>query len=75
MNRSGLTLAHNETSKVHPFIIETGTSTYGTDTTRLLDRFASMFSGEFHSVDLNSRAAYALLFLHGSRTTLYTSDA
>ena len=75
VNRAGLTLALNEASKERPFVFETGTSAYGTDSTRLFDRFVSKFSGEFHSVDLNARAARALIFQHGTSTTLHTSDS
>jgi hypothetical protein len=75
INREGLALALSLTSKVNPVVFETGTSAYGTDSTRLLDRFTEKYSGEFHSVDLNPRASRALLLQHGSRTNLHTSDS
>lgn len=75
VNRTGLTLALNEASKERPFVFETGTSAYGTDSTRLFDRFVSKYSGKFHSVDLNARAARALIFQLGPSTTLHTSDS
>jgi hypothetical protein len=75
VNREGIALALNEAPKDHPIIFETGTSAYGTDSTRLFDRFASKFSGEFHSVDLNPRASRALIFQHGPMTNLHVSDS
>ena len=75
INKDGLTLGLTKVTKDHPFIFETGTSAYGTDSTRLFDRFATKFSGEFHTVDINPRSSRSLKFQHGPRTNFHTSDS
>jgi len=56
-------------------ILETGTSAWGTDSTRLWDLYIRRFSGEFTSVDLRPDASRRLMFQTSSRTNLVISDS
>jgi hypothetical protein len=56
-------------------IIETGTSAWGTDSTRLWDRYVSHFGGSFQSVDIRMEPAKRLGGQVGNNTQLVVSDS
>ena len=52
-NREGLQIALMNIPQINATIVETGTSAYGTDSSRLFDSFVRSFGGKFFSVDIN----------------------
>jgi hypothetical protein len=56
-------------------IIETGSSAWGTDSTRLWDSYVSIFGGSCTSVDLSDAASKRLRFQLGRRTSLVVADS
>lgn len=56
-------------------IVETGTSAWGTDSTRLWDSYVSRFGGEFWSVDISSLPSRRLNSQVGNRTHLVVQDS
>jgi hypothetical protein len=56
-------------------IIETGSSAWGTDSTRLWDTYVSIFGGSCTSVDLSDAASKRLRFQLGRRTSLVVGDS
>ena len=52
-NREGLQIALMNIPQINSTIVETGTSAYGTDSSRLFDSFVRSFGGKFFSVDIN----------------------
>ena len=56
-------------------ILETGTSAWGTDSTRLWDLYVRRFGGHFISVDLRREASRRLMFQVGKDSRLETSDS
>lgn len=54
INRVGLTVALREMNHSPALIIETGTSAWGTDSSRLFSSYVEVFGGEFYSVDIRS---------------------
>jgi len=74
-NRRGLTIALEATNPTAPFVLETGTSAYGTDSSRLFDLFTLNTSGQFHSVDINPKASRSLRFQHGKQSHFHVADS
>ena len=56
-------------------IVETGTSAWGTDSTRLWDAYVRNFGGEFWSVDLSPAPSKRLEHQDSSRTHLVVDDS
>lgn len=56
-------------------ILETGTSAWGTDSTRLWDSYVSTFGGEFWSVDLSAKPSKRLANQTGSHSHLIVADS
>ena len=56
-------------------IIETGSSAWGTDSTRLWDTYVTKFGGFFQSVDVSKAASARLRFQLGRKTQLHVSDS
>lgn len=56
-------------------IIETGTSAWGCDSSRLFDSFVKKFGGEFHSVDLRVEASLWLQYQVSNRTKFHVKDS
>lgn len=54
INRTGLTIAIKLLNKEPAVIVETGTSAWGTDSTRLWDAYVKSFGGKLFSVDIRS---------------------
>lgn len=57
------------------FILETGTSAWGTDSTRFWNTYVSKFGGKVISVDLRNNAGIQLRHQLSKKTTLVTSDS
>jgi hypothetical protein len=56
-------------------IVETGTSAYGTDSSRLFDAYVRSFGGEFFSVDINTYPSNRLKFAKSRRTKFFVMDS
>jgi len=56
-------------------IIETGTSAWGTDSTRLWARYVEDFGGIFHSVDVRREPSENLRGAVGAKTHLHVDDS
>lgn len=74
LNRAGLALALRCLAHQPARILETGTSAWGTDSTRLWSAYVRRFGGELWSVDLRPDAAERLGYL-GPRVHLVTGDS
>lgn len=74
-NRTGLSLALKNSNKCDPVIVETGTSAYGTDSSRLFDAFVRSFGGTFYSVDINAYPSKRLRIAKSKRTKFYVRDS
>lgn len=57
------------------FILETGTSAYGTDSTRFWNSYVAKFGGKVISVDIRANAGIQLKYQLNKRTELVTSDS
>jgi len=75
INRTGLTIGALALEAQNPVILETGTSAYGVDSSRLFDRIASHLSGIFISVDINPQPKRSLLFQHSKRSRFFVEDS
>lgn len=75
INRYGLTVALRNVNLENPVLVETGTSAYGTDSSRLFDAFVSYYGGVFHSVDLDPVASKRLIFQHSRQSHFYVGDS
>lgn len=75
INRKGLSLALMSVSSDNPVIIETGTSAYGTDSSRLFDSFARKFDGKFYSVDIQEGPSRRLKHVLSKRTNFFVMDS
>ena len=69
--RVALELLNNKPS----LIVETGTSAYGTDSSRLFDSYITRFGGRFYSVDINPLASRRLAFQHSRNSHFVVSDS
>lgn len=74
INRRGLTLAVAALEGRPAAILETGTSAWGTDSTRLWSAYVERFGGECWSVDIRPEAGAALGYI-GDRTHLIVGDS
>lgn len=74
-NREGLRLALELLENGPAIIVETGTSAYGTDSSRLFDGYVSRFGGRFFSVDISKYPSRRLRLQHSSRTEFFVSDS
>jgi hypothetical protein len=74
-NRLGFQIALSHTCTFNPIIVETGTSAYGTDSSRIFDSFAKMFNGYFYSVDINSYPSKRLHIIKSKRSKFYIMDS
>lgn len=57
------------------FILETGTSAYGTDSTRFWNSYITKFGGKVISVDIREKAGILLKYQLNKNTKLETSDS
>lgn len=74
-NRKGLFLALSSLLGKPAVIVETGTSAYGTDSSRLFDAYVRSFGGSFYSVDINDYPSKRLKFAKSKRTHFYVMDS
>ena len=74
-NREGLRLALSYLQNKPSVIIETGTSAYGTDSSRLFDSYVRNFGGSFYSVDISPYPSKRLKFQHSKKSSFYVSDS
>jgi hypothetical protein len=75
INRKGLLIALKEINCEKPVVVETGTSAYGTNSSRLFDVFVKFRGGTFYSVDIDPKASRRLVFQHSRRSYFYTDDS
>lgn len=75
INRSGFAACLRLMSDRPQLIIETGTSAWGTDSTRLWDAYVNRFGGELWSVDLSPAPRARLIEQVGSHTHLVVDDS
>lgn len=62
-------------TKKNPTILETGTSNYGIDSSRLFDIFISRYGGNFISVDIDKNPSRNLKIFRSRRTQYCVSDS
>ena len=74
INRAGLTLALRQLGQRPALIVETGSSAWGVDSSRLFASYVSSFGGEFHSVDIRPEASQAIPFL-GKNIHFHVGDS
>ena len=74
-NRLGFYITRSNTCTLNPIIVETGTSAYGTDSSRIFDSFAKMFKGYFYSVDINEYPSKRLRIAKSKRSKFYIMDS
>ena len=74
INRTGLTTALYLLRKKPAVIVETGTSAWGTDSTRLWDSYVKSFGGKLFSVDIRSEPREMLGNL-GPLSLLFVDDS
>lgn len=74
-NQLGFYITLSNTCTLNPVIVETGTSAYGTDSSRIFDSFAKMFKGHFYSVDINEYPSKRLRIAKSKRSKFYIMDS
>ena len=74
-NRKAFEIVVDELNGAPANIVETGTSAWGTDSTRLWDNYVTHYGGSFQSVDIRSEPARRLKGQVGRRTRLVVSDS
>lgn len=74
INRTGLTVALRQLGQKPALIVETGTSAWGTDSSRLFAAYVNSFGGEFHSVDIRPEARENMPFL-GENVHFHVGDS
>ncbi len=74
-NREGLQIALQSISATKPTIVETGTSAYGTDSSRLFDSYVRSFGGKFFSVDINNYPSRRLRFSKSKSSKFFVMDS
>ncbi len=74
-NREGLQIALQNIAHDKPNIVETGTSAYGTDSSRLFDSFVRSFGGKFFSVDINTYPSKQLRLAKSRFSKFFVMDS
>jgi len=59
----------------NPVIVETGTSAYGTDSSRLFISFIKLFQGKFYSVDISPAPSRRLRHFKNRNTRFFIQDS
>jgi len=75
VNRPGFEVVIDLMGDRPQVIVETGTSAWGTDSTRLWDAYVSRFGGEFWSVDISPAPSKRLADQVGANTHLVVCDS
>ncbi len=74
-NRKGLQIALMNIHEINATIVETGTSAYGTDSSRLFDSFVRSFGGKFFSVDINTYPSRRLRVAKSKFSKFFVMDS
>ncbi len=74
-NAENLRIALNLLGGAPATILETGTSAYGTDSSRLFDAYVKNFGGNFYSIDIRKQAGLNLIFQHSKQTKFMVGDS
>lgn len=74
-NINGLKIALKNIRGRNPVLLETGTSAWGTDSSRLFDSYVRKFGGRFYSVDINEAPSKRLRHAKSRRTRFYVMDS
>lgn len=74
-NRQGFLVAVNSLEGKAANIIETGTSDYGTDSSRLFDSYVRNFGGNFYTVDISPYPARRLRLVKSRRSHFFVMDS
>ena len=74
-NRKAFEIVVKELNGSAASIVETGTSAWGTDSTRLWDNYVTHYGGIFQSVDIRSEPAQRLRGQIGKRSRLVVSNS
>jgi len=75
INLAGFEKAVNYLGGKQALIVETGTSAWGTDSTRLWDTYIRRFGGELHSVDIRKEASENLKYQLASNSHVAVDDS
>jgi hypothetical protein len=74
--RHGITKALESLTGIKsPVIVETGTSAYGTDSSRLFATYVKLFGGVFYSVDISSAPAKRLRHFKNKKSHFFVQDS
>jgi hypothetical protein len=74
-NAENLSIALNLLGSRPATIVETGTSAYGTDSSRLFDSYVKNYGGNFYSIDIRKQAKYDLIFQHSRQSKFLVGDS
>lgn len=74
-NAENLRIALNLLRGKPAIIVETGTSAYGTDSSRLFDSYVKNYGGEFYSIDIRKQAQADLIFQHTRKSKFILGDS
>ena len=74
-NRKAFEIVIGEINGAAANIVETGTSAWGTDSTRLWDKYVTHYGGRLQSVDIRSEPARSLKGQIGERSQLVVSNS
>lgn len=75
VNRVGLTVALRQMRNEPALILETGSSAWGTDSSKLFDSYVHKFGGYFHTVDIRPEAASELSKRIGKNSFTHVGDS
>jgi hypothetical protein len=74
--RTGITKALEGLTEIdHPIIVETGTSAYGTDSSRLFISYVQLFKGIFYSVDISPAPSKWLRHFKNRNSHFFVQDS
>ena len=74
-NVENLRIALNLLGGESATIVETGTSAYGTDSSRLFNSYIENYGGLFYSIDIRKQAKKNLVFQHSQNSKFLTGDS
>lgn len=74
-NEENFRIALNLLGGESAIIVETGTSAYGTDSSRLFNSYIENYGGLFYSIDIRKQAKRDLLFQHSQNSKFLTGDS
>lgn len=74
-NAENLRIALNLLGGSPAIIVETGTSAYGTDSSRLFDSYVKNYGGKFYSIDIRRQARSNLIYQHTRQSKFVVGDS